>query len=329
MSQETKSIFREYFSEQPFVDRLSVDAADAVDVIIPIIHTNELWRANLHSLYREIPIHRLLIGDGGCNDDSLDIVKTFPRVEIFDHRSFVSLGYSLRKLIEEVRTEWFIYVHSDVYLPPGWFNAMRAHQPSYDWFGCPQRLTVMVEYPLVDHIRPYAGSQMGRRAAFGPGISRIDDDYVYRQEDFVLADIVRKAGYTEGRIEDTFHYHQLAHRPSPWSRKVKRVVLEVEETPEEEVRAAMTQARGIIKYLDPDPMLATWVRINVERLVALEKTTWKSFLEWVESTNAAWIPQLDLEIRTNPPRPTVLTRLIGAIRRTWAALRDAQDAQGS
>lgn len=329
MSQETKSIFREYFSEQPFVDRLSLDAADAVDVIIPIIHTNELWRANLHSVYREIPIHRLLIGDGGCKDDSLDIVKAFPRVEIFDHRSFVSLGYSLRKLIEEVRTEWFIYVHSDVYLPPGWFNTMRAHQPSYDWFGCPQRLTVMVEYPLVDPRRPYAGSQMGRKAAFEAGISRIDDDYVYRQEDFVLADIVRKAGYTEGRIEDTFHYHQLAHRASPWSRKVKRVVLEVEETPEEEVRAAMTQARGIIKYLDPDPVLADWVRVNVDRLVALEKTTWAAFLDWVASTHAEWLPQLDLEIRANPPRPTIRARLIGAIQRRWAALRGAQDAQGS
>ena len=325
MSQETQSIFREYFSEQPFADRFGADRADAVDVIIPIIHTNELWRANLHSLYREIPINRLLIGDGGCKNDSLDIVKEFPRVEIFDHRSFVSLGYSLRKLIEAVHTEWFIYVHSDVYLPPGWFNTMRAHQPSYDWFGCPQRLTVMVEYPLVDPIRPYAGSQMGRKAAFEAGISRIDDDYVYRQEDFVLADIVRKAGYTEGRIEDTFHYHQLVHRPSPWSRTVKRVVLEVEETPEEEIRAAMTQARGIIKYLDPDPMLATWVRINVDRLVALEKTTWEAFREWVESTNAAWIPQLDLEIRTNPPRPTVLTRLIGAIRTKWAELRGAPD----
>src|SRR6185295_14464033 len=165
-AQPGPSIFREYFSEQSFVDRLASSPDDAVDVIIPIIHTNELWRANLLSLYREIPIARLLIGDGGCIDNSIDVVRQFPRVEVHDHRKFVSLGFSLRKLIEAVRTEWFIYVHSDVYLPRGWFDTMRKHQASYDWFGCPQQMTVLVEYRHVDHARPYAGSQMGRKAAF-------------------------------------------------------------------------------------------------------------------------------------------------------------------
>jgi hypothetical protein len=314
MIQTGQSIFREYYSEQRFVDRFAVNPRNAVDVIIPIIHTNELWRANLHSLYREIPIHRLLIGDGGCKDDSLKIVSTFPRVEIFDHTKYVSLGYSLRKLIEEVRTEWFIYVHSDVYLPPGWFDTMQRHQSTYDWFGCPQQITVTVEYPLVDHTRPYAGSQMGRKAAFAAGIARIDDDYVYRQEDFVLADIVTKAGYKEGRIEDTFHYHQLAYRPSAWSRKIKRVALEVEQTPEEELRAAMTQARGIVKYLDPEPMLATWVRVNVERMIDLQQTTWKEFMQWVASTNPAWTPWFRWDGMKRRLRGTLLGKLIRALR---------------
>ena len=220
---KSDSIFREYFAQRPFVDRFESDPNGAVEVIIPVIHTNELWRINLYSLYREVPIRRLLIGDGGCKDDSIDIVKEFPRVEVLDHREFRSLGYSLRHLIEAVQTEWFIYVHSDVYLPPGWFETMSRYQAQYDWFGCPQQITVMVEYPLVDHTRPYAGSQMGRKAAFMQGLSRIDDDYVYRQEDFVLADIVKKGGGKEGRIEDVFHYHQLAFRQSEWSRNIKPV----------------------------------------------------------------------------------------------------------
>src|SRR6185503_15769259 len=74
----SQSVFREYFSEQPFVDRFASRPEHAVDVIIPIIHTNELWRVNLLSLYREIPIARLLIGDGGCIDDSLDVARQFP-----------------------------------------------------------------------------------------------------------------------------------------------------------------------------------------------------------------------------------------------------------
>ena len=288
----SQSIFKEYFSEQAFVDRFASRPEGAVDVIIPIIHTNELWRVNLLSLYREIPIARLLIGDGGCIDDSLDVAREFPRVEILDHRKFASLGFSLRHLIEAVRTEWFIYVHSDVYLPPGWFDTMCKHQSEYDWFGCPQRVTVMVDYPHVDPARPYAGSQMGRKAAFEKRISGIDDDYVYRQEDFVLADVVTKAGGKEGRIEDTFHYHQVTYRPSAWARKVKRVDVEMELSPAEELRSRMTQAKGIVKYLDPDVTKAEWVRENVERLHVAGQLSWPDFRRWVRETRPDWLPYL-------------------------------------
>ena len=75
---EEASIFSRYFGAEPFADRFATDSARAVDVIIPIVHTNELWRSNLTSIYREIPVNRLLIGDGGCIDDSLEIARRFP-----------------------------------------------------------------------------------------------------------------------------------------------------------------------------------------------------------------------------------------------------------
>ena len=66
---EEASIFSRYFGAEPFADRFATDSARALDVIIPIVHTNELWRSNLTSIYREIPVNRLLIGDGGCIDE--------------------------------------------------------------------------------------------------------------------------------------------------------------------------------------------------------------------------------------------------------------------
>jgi len=86
------SIFQEYFSDQAFIDRFQNDNSNAVDVIIPVYHTNELWRANLISIYREVPVRRLLISDGGVIDNSLDVIKEFPRVEVFNHRNYKSLG---------------------------------------------------------------------------------------------------------------------------------------------------------------------------------------------------------------------------------------------
>ncbi len=288
----TASVFEEYYSQPPFEDRFAGEPANAIDVIIPVIHTNELWRANLNSIYREIPVRRLLISDGGCKDDSIRIARSFPRSEVLDHSNYVSLGYCLRKLIEAVETEWFAYLHSDVYLPPGWFDAMRAHQKEYDWFGCPQRITALVEYPNVDvlggEIRPHAGSQMGRKAAFLPGLGEIDDDYVYRQEDFVLRNLVEKHGFKSGNVEDIFHFHQVMHKLSPWARKISSVSIKVEWTREEEVRASMMQIKGIVKYLEPSPALIREVESHLRRLLALNAITQVEFDKWVIKTKPSW-----------------------------------------
>ena len=296
-TEDTRSIFQRYYAKEPLSDRFAADPRNAVDVIIPIIHTNELWENNLHSFYREIPVKRLLIGDGGCIDNSLDVVKRFPRVELRDHRAFTSLGFSIRKLIEDVETDWFIYVHSDVYLPEGWFDVMVRHQAEYDWFGCPSRNTVQVDYPFVDKTRPYAGSQMGRKDAFRPGLSKIDDDFVYRQEDLVFANVVKQAGFREGRIDDTFHYHQIMHKESPWSRKIKRVTIDMDWSRSEEVRSCMTQVKGIIKYLNPDSLpqenlLFDGVILNIVRLMELDEITWPQLREWIVETNPAWLKHL-------------------------------------
>ena len=303
MTDDQFSIYREYYSTRPFIDRYTTDRDRAIDVLVPVIHTNELWRANLLSFYREIPIRNLLIGDGGCTDNSLDIAREFPRVKVLDHRSYKSLGYSIRKLIEAVEADWFAYIHSDVFLPPGWFDAMARHQQEFDWFGCPMRHTIMVEYTQDYGSRPWAGAQLGRRAAFGEALSRIDDDYVYRQEDFVFSDVVRRTGGTEGKVDETFHYHQTMRKDSPSGRKVIGVHVEMEMKPAEEIRTWDMQARGVVKYLLPDD---PWVRdeavVSVEKLIELRQSTWSEFAEWVRTTNPAWLPYLDREIRKRRQR---------------------------
>jgi hypothetical protein len=294
---DSPSVFSEYYATQPFVDRFDVDRSRAVDVIIPIIHTNELWRANLISIYREIPVNRLLLGDGGCIDDSLDIAGEFPRVTVLDHRAFVSLGYSLRHLIAAVETEWFVYLHSDVYLPPAWFDTMCSHQGDYDWFECSQRITLLVDY-LADTTsmkRAYSGSQMGRKNAFEKVTPLIDDDYLYRNEDIILAYLIGQAGFRYGKVDETYHYHQVMHKPSRWRRGIKYVSIEADIAADEDIRATSTYAKGIIKYMDPgetSPEIVRSAGLAVDKLVELKATTREEFRDWVEHTNAAWLPSL-------------------------------------
>jgi len=99
-----QSIFSKYYASEDFVDRFgSKKEEEAVDVIVPLLNTNELWERNLYSFYREIPINRSLIGDGGCTDDSIEIVKKFPRVIVIDQSKYKSFMRDYKKNGEKSR----------------------------------------------------------------------------------------------------------------------------------------------------------------------------------------------------------------------------------
>jgi len=287
-----KSIFKTYYSEDGFADRLREKGEDGVDVIIPLINTNELWRKNLYSFYREIPMRRLLIGDGGCTDDSIDVVRQFPRVEIIDQSKHYSQGYCIAELIRRVASEWFVYLHADVYLPPGWYDIMRKHRQQYDWFECYRKLTVLMEFwqeAANTAERAFSGSQMGRTDAFRGIVDRIQDDFLQRNEDIILAELIAAQGLRYGRIADTFHYHQMMNKRGEKEPKLRSLKFERETDEAWEKRLFNMQARGIIKYLKPKPYLIENVNASIRRLDELGALDWSEFRRWVRETNRVWL----------------------------------------
>jgi len=185
-----------------------------VDVVIPLKNTGHYWKDCLDSLFREIPINRLLVGDGGCTDDSIEIVKAYPNVIVFDHSKFKSQGYCIRRLIENVETEWFVYLHSDVLLPKGWFKEMVKYCDRWDWFECKRigiypdgtRKELKLQFKAR---RAYSGSQMGKTKVLKQIVSFIQDDYIRRTEDIIIQQILQRLGYKYGKASTTFHYHFL------------------------------------------------------------------------------------------------------------------------
>ena len=313
---EEPSIFARYYRAEPLVDRFETQREQAVDVVIPIIHTNEFWRANLASIYREIPVNRLILGDGGCIDGSIDVAREFPRVEVLNHHDFTSLGYSIRHLIEATETEWFVYLHSDVFLPEGWFERMCAQRANYDWFECNQRITVLADYMLEipNAERAFSGSQMGRKAAFAKVTPQIDDDYLYRNEDIIIADLIKREGFRYGRVTDAFHFHQVMHKPSRWRRKIKSVEIHLDLGRDEDVRASETYVRGIVKYLDPDHTTQDVIdslRYPIGRLINLKAIDADQFRAWVQQTNPKWSPYFK-NMGSSPRRDWIADRVIVA-----------------
>jgi len=288
------SIFHKYYHTNKLIDRKTLNDEDGIDVIMPILNTNELFETNLYSFYREIPINRLLIGDGGSTDESIEIAKKFPRVIIFNQKHLKTLGYRLRCLIEKVKTEWFIYLHSDVFLPEGWYDEMRKHQNEYDWYECFRKITILVEYNAHNQNvakRPYSGSQMGKTEAFKN--IKVDDDYLYRNEDIIFSELIESEGFKYGRISDTFHYHQVMNKRGETEPKFKKVNIEREFDKKWEIETVTIQVKGIIKYLEPKGYLIDAVNLNIATLLNYNALDWKEFKKWVKDTNKDWLKHIN------------------------------------
>ena len=250
---ESVGLIREFFKEREFLDRAENHERNQwVDVVIPVLHSNELWRENLLSFFREIPINRIILGDAGCIDQTISIASDFPRIDVVNHSHISTLGASIADLITRVKTPKFVYLQSDVFLPAGWFDEMSRKSEEFAWVGSPMQVVTMLDY-RVDYSgrRPLAGAQMGNSSLFKNLHEFIDDDYVYRQEDFVLEEYVKRLGHHTGNSLDTFHFHQVMRRKTNGMKmNVQSISINLSELESEKSRVKNTQLYGLMKYCD-------------------------------------------------------------------------------
>jgi len=297
---EYKSFFEVYEKNKEFIDRKLVSNEEAVDVIIPTINTNIFFENNLYSYYKEIPINRLLIGDGGCTDNTIEIVKKFPRVKIIDQRKYNSLGRCITELMSLVITEWFIYLHSDVYLPKNWYDDMKKYQNKYDFYETDRRNVFVLEFnPVImkNKKRAFSGSQMCRKKAFKNIILKIEDDYLYRNEDIIFSELIKAEGFKYSRIFDTFHYHEAVtgEGRKEQNQRINGITVQQDHDINNEIITTDWQATGIIKYLQPKPYLISRVNGPILKLRNYNALNVKEFKNWVEQTNNVWLKYIRFE----------------------------------
>ncbi|MFX0204493.1 MAG: glycosyltransferase family A protein [Candidatus Hodarchaeota archaeon] len=291
----------EILFDNDFVDRYETDQAKAVDVIIPLINTNPMFEKSLINFYKRIPINRLIIGDSGCTDDSIEIVKKFPRVIVFDHTSFKSLGYRIKLLIESCETEFFIYLHADVFLPENWFDIMYSRRLEHNWYECGRKnISVVLWDSKAQELaeRAYSGSQFGNTGKLKEAVSAVEDDYLYRNEDIVISELMNKDNYM--KYSDTYHYHQFQRRKGEEepslivTAKVSRA-----KDVQWEIDAFEMQWRGIVKYCEPKPYLRENVKGAIRVLILNNAFNAKEAKKWIQETNPKWNPYLWKRTRPN------------------------------
>jgi glycosyltransferase involved in cell wall biosynthesis len=101
----------------------------SVDVIIITKNSERMLSACLKAVYKNVPLNRLIVVDGYSTDKTLDIVKDFQKThgKVLVMQDKDTRATARQKGINQVQTEWFMFVDSDVILCKDWFKKAKKH----------------------------------------------------------------------------------------------------------------------------------------------------------------------------------------------------------
>jgi len=96
---------------------------ESIDVAILTMNSGRMLRECINSVYQNVPVNNLIIIDGHSTDATADIVKEFQ--EKYGNVTFIqekgTRGAARQTAIKLVKSDWFMFVDSDVLLSKNWF----------------------------------------------------------------------------------------------------------------------------------------------------------------------------------------------------------------
>jgi glycosyltransferase involved in cell wall biosynthesis len=100
-----------------------------VDVIIITKNSERMLKECLRAVYENVPLNRLILVDGYSTDKTLEIVHEFQKKygNVLVIQDNGTRATARQKGIEQVETEWFMFVDSDAVLCKGWFKKAEKH----------------------------------------------------------------------------------------------------------------------------------------------------------------------------------------------------------
>lgn len=97
---------------------------EKIDVVVLTKDSEHLLERCLNSIYQNIPVNKLIIVDGYSKDNTLKILQEFNKkyknIKVFF--DYGNRATARQKGIQEVETEWFAFVDSDIILCNEWFK---------------------------------------------------------------------------------------------------------------------------------------------------------------------------------------------------------------
>lgn len=280
-----------------FYDRFVSDPnLQPVDVIMLTLDAEFFLEKSLYTIYREIPVKKLIICDGGSKDSTLDLLKNFPRTEIHIKSDIKTSAKSLEFLISQVKTDWFVSVDADIELSKGWYEEMCLGKEKYDAIENSKVYLAYHKYKI-DEEKLEEGTRSGTICHLLKTTSvknfKCDDDYMWRHTDFLLQQSIENSGFKYGKINSAYHVHNETERIPYGSDKTKAYRIIVIEEPKYIIldkkkakQKDIENARAIIKYLDPDFHL-------IKRYPGFDFVIRILDRNWIKETNPKWLSRFD------------------------------------
>ena len=284
-------------SSGSLIDRMMVEPElEQVDVIMETLDAVNLLEKGLYSVYREIPVRKLIVCDGGSKDGTIEILKKFPRVQLHVRPDIKTSGKTVDFLLSLVETEWFVFIDGEIELSPGWYDEMCKHKSSYDVLENSRRIDAYHFYrerkdKLEPDSRPLNFCHLIRKSAVQN--FHCDDDYIWRAIDIFFRQVVENSGNKYGKISTTSHLHHDTERVQYDSDKEKKFGKFVYTKPkyviidEKKFKLMLDKAaKEAVKYLDPDTVItrkAKWFDGLVSRLDR----------KWVKKNGPKWLKRYD------------------------------------
>ena len=200
-----------------------------VDVVMLTKNSEHLLSKCLESIYRNVPVNRLVVVDAFSTDRTTAILdefnKQYGNVKIITDKG--SRGEARQRGIQEVETDWFMFADSDIILCKGWFT--KAEKYITDNVGAVWGLNIDV-IPNVKNklflksLMLVARECFNLRGGMHDTLIRrelVDDikipEQLHAYEDAYIVDWIKKKGY-KVVIGDTIYC--LHYRPSEdWNLK--------------------------------------------------------------------------------------------------------------
>lgn len=248
--------------EEPKKDKIK-----EVDVMAPVHFIDGTYfGSNVKSWLSELPTRRILVGCNNPNEKEYEGIKDFlsqyDKIEFIDQRGIKTLGMQIADLMKRMETKWFCYVHADAFLTRHSFLVLEAEINTKDENDdrpvgiieserVSYNYTDLKQYPDVYphnyyRNRSFSGYQLFRKEAIENILEKIEDDYIYRNEDIIFQNICENNGF---RYVKSFgmHVHTSSNVNQRWTPQGI-------ELPYHEARKVTfdMQIKGIVKYCIPD-----------------------------------------------------------------------------